>query len=260
MVIKAVSWNIGGAKLLAPGSDPTRLASYRVDGLDLIIDWLRRADVDLIALQEAHSSQQVDQVAQIAAGLGYQYFIHDPVSESHIDPDCQLGNGLISRHPIIDHRAGLFANPRLRAVWEDGTIVQNFDEGYSSGWLEIGGTRLLVVNLHLLPLRRFKLELDSDPARVILADVVACLNQLDQPGAKLLLQGDFNINRALAGDCLAGLFGGQLDEVVIDQSTTPKGHKNDHVLYRGLSLLAKSIDSQVRTDHYPITTQFQLLA
>jgi len=52
-----------------------------------------------------------DQVELTASALGYGHYFHDSMSESHIDTNCRLGQCVISRYPISQHRFGLFENP-----------------------------------------------------------------------------------------------------------------------------------------------------
>ena len=75
MRIKTVTWNIGGGKHLKDGDDPLLMASYSIDA-----------------------------IAEIAKLIGYDFSFFDATSSSHIDEGKVLGNGVISRYPIEDHR------------------------------------------------------------------------------------------------------------------------------------------------------------
>lgn len=96
MKLKTVTWNIGGGRLLENGEDPTKMASYSVDGIESIAKWLGETSPDIVAVQEAHGDEDGNQIQYIAKCLGYDYYFYDPISDSHIDASQKLGNGLIS--------------------------------------------------------------------------------------------------------------------------------------------------------------------
>lgn len=97
--------------------------------------------------------------------------------------------------------------------------------------------------------------MESDLAKSILLDVVQTLKIVTGTS---LVQGDFNINSSRVGEYFAGLFDEQFDEITLDDATTPKGRKYDHILFRGLKLREMNIDSTVLTDHFPVTAIFEL--
>lgn len=74
----------------------------------------------------------------------------------------------------------------------------------------------------------------------------------------LLLQGDFNMDGVRLAEFLPDLFVGGLEELSLDQPTTPKGRRYDHVVYRGLKLKEVRIIDTALTDHYPVCTTFEV--
>lgn len=48
MIIKTLTWNIGGGKLLRGAGDPSPMASYTEDGLDSIANLLKSEAPDVI--------------------------------------------------------------------------------------------------------------------------------------------------------------------------------------------------------------------
>lgn len=255
MEIKTVTWNIGGGKLLEKGADPTLLASYTEDGLDSIVELLEAEQPDIVTLQEVQQKKGYDQVEIIAKKLGYAHYFHDITSDSHIDTDCTLGHAVISKHPISQHRSGFFYNPKAEIVWEDGSVATSFDKGFSNCLITIDGIEIEVTTLHLIPFRRFNIELSSQKAKTILENVT---NILSFSNKNVLVQGDFNIDSDRLEPYFRDLFDKEnLSEVVIDKPTNPKGRKYDHVLYRGLKLESMKIISGVRTDHYPVICTFR---
>jgi endonuclease/exonuclease/phosphatase family metal-dependent hydrolase len=256
MELKTITWNIGGGKLLQDGADPLRMTSYTEDGLNAIAGLLESEEPDVIALQETQRKEEYDQVERIASSLGYEHYFHDSTSASHIDTDCRLGHGVISRYPISQHRFGLFENPNAQVTWEDGSTATTHDKGFSSCVVSIGDTRIEVTTLHLIPFRVFNIELESPTAQGILRDVA---RKLGPARDQALIQGDFNIDRPGVQPYLRRLFGAAgLAEVSIDEPTTPGGRRLDHILYRGLALKSKRIVSGVRTDHYPVIATFEV--
>lgn len=256
MELKTLTWNIGGGKLLQGSVDPLCTAPHAEDGLDAIAGFLKSEEPDVIALQETQRKEGYDQVELIASSLGYEHYFHDSTSESHIDTDCRLGHCVISKYPISQHSFGLFENPNAQVTWGNGRIFTTHDKGFSSCVVSIGGTQIEVTTLHLIPFRMFKIELESRTAQVILQDVGG---KLMPARDKALIQGDFNIDRPGVQPYLGQLFArAGLAEVAIDEPTTPRGRRLDHILYRGLALKSKRIVSGVGSDHYPVIATFEI--
>jgi endonuclease/exonuclease/phosphatase family metal-dependent hydrolase len=257
MNLRTVTWNIGGGKLLKEGEDPGLMASYTVDGIDVIAAQIAALNPDIVTIQEAHGDDDDNQIAQIAKQLGYKYFIYDAITDSHIDSTYKLGNGLISRFPISDVETGRFLNPELNFELE-GRKAFTHDKGYISCKVKIGDTAIYATSLHLIPFRIVGIDFDSDIARQILASVSAEIKD-EESNEYRLIQGDFNINSDTVRTYLEELFStDRLDEVELDQPTTPKERMYDHALYRGLKLGKFSVDSDVLTDHYPVICDFEI--
>lgn len=75
---------------------------------------------------------------------------------------------------------------------------------------------------------------------------------------KLILQGDFNLDSKLIESFFTVPFGHGVLEVPCSSGTTPKGHKYDHVLYKGIKFLKTKILNDVLTDHYPVYCEFEV--
>lgn len=249
MQLTTLTWNIGGGMLLKAGADPSRMASYSVDGLNEIKQLLREQSPDIITLQETHKNDSYDQVADIAEALGYDYFAHDSTSRSHIDPTMQLGHGILSRYPIVSHHTGFFENPNITVEWEDGTQATTFDKGYTTCDLSVDGTPVSITTLHLIPFKRFNIDVSADAGREIAANVAASITT---PAKQWIIQGDFNINSPTLRPYFPALFNEGLDEVALTEPTTPKGNRYDHILYRGFTLENQTVISNILTDHYPV--------
>lgn len=255
MKIRTVTWNIGGGKLLEDGKDSGLMSSYTVDGISEIAAQVKAYNPDIITIQEAHGSENDNQVAEIARELGYSHYFYDAISDSHIDGSYKLGNGLISRFPISNVHFGRFLNPKIHFELE-GRKAFTHDKGYGSCDIEIDGKLVHVTSLHLIPFRSVGLEFDSETAQNILRSVEAELrNSRDYE----LIQGDFNIHSPSVKSYLNKLFNNNsLEEIELNEPTTPKGRMYDHVLYHGLKLDEVKVDSSVKTDHYPVVCNFEL--
>lgn len=254
MKIKTLTWNIGGGKLLQPGADSQLLASYTVDGLQEIIALLRAENPDIITLQEVQKSDHTDQAKTIAEALGYSY-VHDSTSASHIDDGHQLGHAIFTRHSLGAHKTGLFDNPKYEVEWEDGSQAVSFDKGYSTCVITIDGRPVAVTTLHLIPFRRFKVDVRSKEAKAVLRNVEETLG--DNP-APWLIQGDFNINASTMQDFFPRLFAGDTEEITLDSGTTPKGHMYDHIIAKGGKITDYTVIDDVLTDHYPVVAEIEV--
>ncbi len=256
MQLKTVTWNIGGGKHLKDGEDPLLMASYSVDAIAEIAKWLKSNDPDIITIQEAQGDNDTNQVEEIAKLLGYDYHFFDHTSKSHIDENKLLGNGIISRYPIANHSTGLFFNPNIEATLQGKPAVTH-DKGYGSCTVSIDGHDISVTTLHLLPLRAFGIEFESEVGGAILRSVESTV----MPDAPIVLvQGDFNIDSAQLAPILPGLSANNMNEISLNEPTTPSGKRYDHVLYRGLALESIKVDSGVKTDHYPVSCEFSIKA
>ncbi|HSW92662.1 MAG TPA: hypothetical protein VLH14_02125, partial [Patescibacteria group bacterium] len=160
-----------------------------------------------------------------------------------------------SKYPIVDHQTGFFNNPKVKVVWEDGSVATTFDKGYTNCIVKLGEVKLQVSTLHLTPFKRFNIELDSDIGRRMLQDVQ---EKVATKPEYYLLQGDFNINTKNLEHFLPQMFEDGVKEIVTDEATTPKNQTYDHILYKGMREVEQRVDQTVLTDHYPIIATFEI--
>jgi len=252
MKIKTITWNIGGGKHLNDGDDPLLMASYSIDAVAEIAKWLKSENPDIITIQEAQGDDNTNQVEELAKLIGYDFYFFDATSSSHIDEGKRLGNGVISKYPIENHRTGLFLNPNIETTLQ-GRHAVSHDKGYGTCIINIADQKISVTTLHLLPFRAFGIELDSEMGKTILNSVETCI----MPSRlTALIQGDFNIDSEQLASILPTLLTGNMDEILLNEPTTPAGRRYDHVLYKGLMLENMKVDANVKTDHYPVTCLF----
>lgn len=255
MELKTVQWNIGGGKLLDADANPT-LSSYTIDGLEAIVEFLKQQQPDIVTLQETHTSDGYSQAGLIAEALGYANWLNDEYAASHIETGKRLGQAIISRFPIENHDFDWFNNPGITVIQEDGTTVGPHDKGRSRCILRLDSRKTITVQTcHSVPLRRFAVDVESEQATSVFNDMSLHL-LTDEVG---LIQGDFNVDTQSLRKIFPALFNAGFDEVLQSEPTTPKQRRYDHVLFKDLCLLGSSTLSDVRTDHYPVVTTFELL-
>lgn len=256
MQMTTVQWNIGGGKILQSGLDPTTILSYTEDGIEHIISCLRSVNPDIITLQEVHKNDTVNQAEYIAKQIGMEYCISDFYADSHLEKDQKLGHAIISKFPITDKEFQLYINPHKKIIGEDGiTTWHSHDKGYTRCAINVNGVTLQTTTTHFAPFRRFDIAIYSDEGRRILDDIE---EKLTTDAKHQLIQADFNLDMPRLGPALPHLIKDRLEEVEQTEATTPKDRRYDHILFRGMTLLGSNTNSQVLTDHYPVTAVFEI--
>ena len=256
MQITTVQWNIGGGKILNSGSDPTTMSSYSDDGLEYIVDYLKTIQPDIITLQEIHINNELNQAEYIAGQLGMTYWISDVLSESHIEEGQKLSQAIISKYPITNKEFQLYVNPNKQAPSDDGsTTWYSHDKGLTRCNISLGEVMLSTTTTHLTPFRLFSIDPQSEEGRYILQDVE---NKLINHSSRQLIQGDFNLDFTQLAPIFPKLIAEDLKEVSLEEGTTPKGKRYDHVLYGGIRLVESTVNKEALTDHYPVVTKFEI--
>lgn len=253
MLLKTVQWNIGGGKIRKEEADAASDESYKKDGVEYIIDILKTLSPNIITLQETHTNENTVQAKIIVEALGLPFYINDDYDDSHVEAGQRLGQAIISSFPISNHSFGLYLNPKYRLKRPDGSVWISHDKGFSRCIIDTG-VPLTIETTHIVPFRRFNIDLAKEGAEVI-RDISSKLNT-DAP--RLLIQGDFNMDGNSLADFLPSLFENGLQEIQLGKPTTPKGRNYDRILYRGLKPVKTVVLDSVLTDHYPICTEFEI--
>ncbi len=255
--IKSIQWNVGAGKFRLKDDDALVGGSYNLDDIDNVIEVLRLENPDIITLQEVHADDKRNQVEIIAQGLGYSYYVSDFYSESHLEYGQRLGQGIIARFPITNHKSRLFKNPLVKVIWKDGRAVTTHDNGVTSCIVEVGGVSLVVETLHLVPFDPFKIDLSSNVAKEVFSDVE---DQLLDSSERLLIQGDLNLGHLnpRVREVMPRLSQAGIQELDLMAPTIPNGERPDRIMYRGLKVIDSKVSSSVLTDHYPVVATFQL--
>ena len=254
MQLRTAQWNIGGGKIRDAGSDPTADKSYwhsEGDGIAHIVETLRWFEPHIITLQETHANGENVQAKTIADALGLKYFVNDEYADSHVESGQRLGQAILSAFPITEHSFTLFENPKYRVERPDGEVWISHDKGIAKCTVDIGQP-LVVETLHMFPFRRF--GVDTKEETTVMQDIT---DKIHSDAPLFLLQGDFNMDDKRLAEFLPDLFTDELEEIPLDQPTTPKGRYYDHIAYRGLKLKDARIIDTVLTDHYPVCATFE---
>ena len=135
----------------------------------------------------------------------------------------------------------------------DGSIWISHDKGVSKCVVDIG-VPLVVETLHMVPFRRFEVDVKKDAVEVI-RDIFDKLRTDTSPA---LIQGDFNMNGDSLAEFLPKLFQNGLQEIKLSRPTTPKGRNYDRILSRGLKPIKTMVIDSALTDHYPVYAEFEI--
>lgn len=260
MTIKIVQWNIGGGKIRDIDSDPTKTVgaiknSYSKEGFDYIISKLKELSPDIVTLEEAHEDDVTIQAEVIAKSLGLGYWISDVYCDSHVEKDQKLCQAIISRFPLSNHAFDLFYNPHAKLITEAGEEWISLDKGYSFAEATLpDNSKLGIGVLHAFPFRRFGLDYAGTEAQKILKSIEELISKTKI--SPMILGGDFNINDGSLKQYLPNIMS-DFDEIILQEPTTPKDRKYDHVIYSGLKLIDSKIHNEVLTDHYPVSATFE---
>jgi endonuclease/exonuclease/phosphatase family metal-dependent hydrolase len=258
MKIKTIQWNIGGGRIrTAEGELPGDFEAYDRDGMKYIADTLRRYGPDIVFLQETHENGSTHQVRELAEALGYGFFFNDVYAESHIEEEQGLGQGIISRFPIDGHEFEFFKNPKLEMATPSGKKWVMHDKGISHCSVRVDGdTSFSASTLHLFPLRKFGADWLNESLADVRRDIA---ERILKNRERLLLQGDFNYDDSSLRRLIPEAFSsGRIQEILLEEPTTPRGRKYDHAIYAGLRLVSSKILSDALTDHYPVYSEFEL--
>ena len=93
MKLKVLSWNI-----------------WHGNHLPEVIDFLKNADADVIALQEVIVKDGTNTAELIAEALGYAFAYYPAIQK-----DYQQGNAIVSRYPIVESKPHLLSDENLYA-------------------------------------------------------------------------------------------------------------------------------------------------
>ena len=258
MNIKTLQWNIGGGRVCKEGADSTVAAAYPENGLDSIVEFLKREQPDVITLQETHESNDCCQTQTIAEALKLSYWTNDSYDESFIEKGQRIGQAVVSKHPIVEKRFASFTNPKFSLIDDDGNKITSKNGGLTACVIELPDkNRLQIETFHMTPFHFFAVDLESEQALKVLREVEGLMGKAKIP---TIVQADFNLDYSSIRHLFAETFAAGMREVIQENPTTPKGKRLDHILYAGINHLKSEVVKDVKTDHYPVIAWFQVEA
>jgi endonuclease/exonuclease/phosphatase family protein len=242
--LKLATWNIGGGIL---GESHQR---HCEPSPDYYVSVLRKHQPDVVCLQEVHSfaERREGQAAYLARSAGYPHFTYFRTSESHLVPGAWLGLGILSRYPLQDFTYREFPNPRLETVGPRGEPWQLHDKGYATGFVDLGGRTLGLVNGHCFPLHHF----GASPAEPRFAKMWAMLTEdlLAAARSGLAFAG-IDMNHERVEELLVNALGpGRYSNAFGGTPTTPRGNQWDYLLYGPAMRLLTVTVAPTESDHY----------
>jgi hypothetical protein len=254
MKLRTIQWNIGAGRIRDKQDDASDSSLYTTESIEYLADFIDAIDPDIVTFQEAHVSENLNQIKSLASATGLENNFFDSYGVSHIDDAQGLCQGIISKYEITSHEFRLFKNPNLQ-ISLAGKNFTTHDKGVSVAKINIGNEKLSMSTMHSIPFRKLGLDFESDVAKEILSDMS---EKMRVSGFPAVIQGDFNINEPTLRSLMPKLFERGLSEITLNEPTTPRGRSYDHILYGGIKLVKYEIHSEVLTDHYPVVCEFQL--
>lgn len=185
LLIRAGTWNIREG-VPADGRHDSPHAE--------LIDALRQADLDVLALQEVpfEGDNQSDLLGSIARKTDLRYVSGFPLSPSTFYPDKRSGVAIASRGPHTVISQVLLPNPRLRSN-HTGRRWTSWDKGMITVRLEIGGLTLGMSSLHGYPFHEFGRRAEEQVFGRIWHELANVINQISD--GVVVVAGDFNTER-----------------------------------------------------------------
>ncbi|MCK5416110.1 endonuclease/exonuclease/phosphatase family protein [Candidatus Parcubacteria bacterium] len=255
MKISTIQWNIRGGKIRDVNSAINSDESYNRDGVEYMKDVLKKYNPDIVFLQETHEKDNYNLVQELSTYASKTYFFNDIYAESHIVEGFGLGQGIISKFKINNHSFEFFFNPKLEIICSNGEKWITHNKGLSKCFIDINGTIIELMTLHLMPFRRFRIDPFDKKLDRTRKDI---RNKIFSKNKNFILEGDFNINNSSLKKFLPNFFINDTKEVILDKYTTPFERYYDHVIYGSIKHISSTVLDNVLTDHYPIYSKFEI--
>jgi len=256
MILKLLQWNIAGGQRRNNNDEPQIFDNYIVKDFQYFQDYIKKHNPDIVTFQESHTDKdKSNSLAKIASeNLGYYYCNHDH-ADSHLNEKYRLSVSILSKYSLTDVNFTLFYNPMRRLTLSDGRVWITHDKGLLSGTIRVEDKDIVLHTLHMVPFRKYEIELNSDTAKRIFSDVEKSINIKSSYG---IVAGDLNIDDKSLKAYFENVFKSGYKEIELFEPTTPKGRHYDHILYKGLNVENFTIDKTTLTDHYPLLVEFKL--
>jgi endonuclease/exonuclease/phosphatase family metal-dependent hydrolase len=238
-VLRIGSWNIDGGYKRDYGGEYA--------GLDLgyVYRTLHEHDLDIIGLQEAHTSQDSIQAATLAHLLNMHYvsYAHAP---SHIEEGKELSVAILSRYPIVSSQFVITPNPQL----VNGRLTTH-DKGFIISTIEVDETAVSVLCGHTIPFWRFGRQ--ASEFSEVYSHIERMVINTASPAIVLA-----DMNEARIDQLMPKIFSAGFHDALPPGPTRLNGKKSDYILVRGMQPMRAQIVA-TETDHYLCTACFATL-
>ena len=246
--MRFASWNIAGGHTFSKSLEDG--ISYDGENLDYFIDELKKANADIIVLQESHTpidEREISQGKIIADALGFSLAGNHPyMNPSHIKPGNQLSLAVMSRYPVVETSFHKVPNPHLTIMRPNGDVWKTYDYGLLNCVLNMEGTPINITDGHLVPLHYFKRDFAEPEFQPVRDDIENFFQTLsEQP---TIVGCDFNYNDIQK--LFPQIFENDLyRETFTGEETTPGRGQQDHILISKNWNIIKTEIRKVHADH-----------
>jgi endonuclease/exonuclease/phosphatase family metal-dependent hydrolase len=243
--VRVVTWNINGGFGL---SSVNPRVYVQAENINYFLEHLSQLNADILCLQEVHTNSRRSQTNLIAESLGYSYTFETTASPSHIDPNYQLANAILSKQPFKSTKAVQLPKPSFLLkppFLPNGQRAEIHDKYLQVVEFET----FTLANVHTLPLHVLNATYDSEEGKKFAEEVEKVfLEHLKTP---LIFCGDFNRKN------ITGLYPKLFDEFDLldalpNKSSVPNSDARiDYVLVSSnLQVSDAGIESTL-SDHFP---------
>ncbi len=162
MNLKTWTWNI----LWGFISDDNYKSFQKFD-IDYYVWILKKANLDLIFLQEAH----LNQTKYIADKLSYKYYTDFELSPSHLKKWEKLCLWIISKYKIENIENIFFINLNLKCNYKWNEIYSH-DKGFIKWEIFVWNTKFQILCSHFLPLHIFWIDYNNSLIKNYKKDII----------------------------------------------------------------------------------------
>lgn len=244
--LRIATWNIAGARRILSNDS----FDYSEEDVEYFAEQLKPLNLDVVCLQESHTSQQDSLSKRLAESLGFEFVYETPGCPSHIDPKYRLTCAILSKTEL---NAGNFLLPKpsfeLR-FHGDGNVGAAYDRYVLTA--KFGD--ITIANTHPEPMRFFGRNYEEGEANTFASQIEQCLtSNLKSP---LIFAADFNM---VASTTLPGLMKdlhlkGAFEA---ETATRPDGYHTDQILYSPEFSLNNQMIIKTQTDHFLCWAELQ---
>ncbi len=237
--LRIATWNIAGGHTVRSAEsldyDPQEHVEY-------FASQLRNLAPDVVCLQESKTNRHDTLAARLGRAAGFAHVFDTPSCPSHIDPNYQLSNAILSRQPFESQQAIVLPLETFSLSYK-GEPAEPYQR--MAQIVTLGG--LAVVNLHLEPLGRFHHNYER-------GEGLAYAHQLDRALLKVLrrplvIAADWNTDRLEKAHAPL-LAAHRLREADLGLATTPAASHPDHIVYSPELTCIAAGTVKTQTDHY----------